>query len=71
MLPKKAPLSVVFFTKESVEKMAKQEKAEREARERVVTEQHARLEELLGEARAWKDAALAGVFVDARRRHGR
>lgn len=32
MLPKKAPLSVVFFTKESVEKMAKQEKAEREAK---------------------------------------
>jgi hypothetical protein len=32
MLPKKAPLSIVFFTKESVEKMAKQEKAEREAK---------------------------------------
>ncbi|MFN8345672.1 MAG: hypothetical protein U0X91_11740 [Spirosomataceae bacterium] len=32
ILPKKAPLSVVFFTKESVEKMAKQEKAEREAK---------------------------------------
>lgn len=32
MLPKKAPLSVVFFTKESVEKIAKQEKAEREAK---------------------------------------
>lgn len=32
MLPQKAPLSIVFFTKESVEKMAKQEKAEREAK---------------------------------------
>ncbi|MEZ4905548.1 MAG: hypothetical protein R2822_29190 [Spirosomataceae bacterium] len=32
MLPKKSPLSIVFFTKESVEKMAKEEKAEREAK---------------------------------------
>lgn len=32
MLPQKAPLSIVFFTKESVEKLAKQEKAEREAK---------------------------------------
>ncbi len=32
LLPKKAPLSIAFFTKESVEKLAKQEKAEREAK---------------------------------------
>ncbi len=31
LLPKTAPISVAFFTKESVEKMAKQQKAQREA----------------------------------------
>ncbi|RDB07086.1 hypothetical protein [Runella aurantiaca] len=32
LLPKKAPLSITFFTKESVEKMAKEQKAERDAK---------------------------------------
>jgi hypothetical protein len=52
---------------EEARRIAK-EKAEREARERVVAEQQARLDELLGEARAWKDAALIRAFADARRR---
>ena len=43
------------------------EKSEREARERAIAEQQARLDELLGEARAWQDAALIRAYVDARR----
>lgn len=43
------------------------EKAEREERARIAAERKARFDALLGEATAWKQAALIRAYVEARR----